>query len=207
MKKTIKISTFLLGILVSIAIVFVSCEKNDNPDPNNNVPNLRSITESENLVIEAANNFSFDIFSRINSEHQSENIFISPFSISTALSMTLNGANGPTLEAMKNTLGYGSMSNEEINQAYKSLVDFIFSLDKTVDLNIANSNWYTNEYHIKPEFESILSEYYNAEIFGADFSDPKLKDDINNWIEDATNGKIKDMLVEYVIDRSQLDPR
>jgi len=200
MKKTYKISIILLGILVSFAILFVGCENTDNPNPNNNVPELRSITESEALVIENSNNFSFDLFSRINAEHQNENIFISPFSITTALSMTLNGANGETLEAMKNTLGYGSMSNEEINQAYKSLVDFIFSLDKTVELNIANSNWYKDEYHIRPEFESILSDYYDAEIMAADFDDPKLKDEINKWIENATNGKIKNMLDDVPAD-------
>ncbi len=195
MKKSIKISIILLGIIASIAIFFTACQNSDSPDPDN-VPNLRSITPTESEIIENSNQFSFELLSRINQKHQNDNIFISPFSITTALSMTLNGANGETLEAMKETLGFGSMELEEINHGYADLVEFLFNLDKTVNLNVANSNWYKNEYHIKPEFETVLNEYYKAEIFGANFNDPKLKDDINNWIEDATNGKIKNMLDE-----------
>jgi len=53
-------------------------------------------------VIDSANKFAFDLFKPILSgEGEQENIMISPFSVTSALSMTLNGASGETFDAMK----------------------------------------------------------------------------------------------------------
>ena len=146
------------------------------------------------MVIASANDFAFDIFARINESNPDKNLFISPLSISTALSMTVNGANGSTKEGMKAALHLEDITDQEMNEAYKSLVEFITELDPKVTMNLANSNWYKQELSIKESFRKILEAHYNAEVNAADFGNPVTKDLINTWIEDKTNGKIKEML-------------
>ena len=175
-----------------LIVIFSSCGEVDCDC--NTPPELRPISVAEELIIESVNDFAFDIFSRINTSEPDKNLFISPLSISTALSMTANGAVGETKNGIKETLHQNTLSDQEINEAYKSLVEFITELDPKVTMNLANSNWYKQEYHIEEAFRNILLDYYNAEVNAADFSDPATKDVINGWIEDKTNGKIKDMI-------------
>jgi serine protease inhibitor len=186
-----QIQAFIL--LISIIIFGISCTETKDcgcvPPPD-----LRPITAGEQNVIESANDFSFDIFSRINATEPDKNTFISPLSISTALSMTANGAAGDTKQGIKTTLLQEDMSDMEINEAYKSLSNYLTNLDPKVIMQLANSNWYRDQYHIKENFKSILQEYYDAEVRAADFNNPDTKNQINGWIENKTNGKIKDMI-------------
>ena len=182
----------LLWLIIGIAFISLSCSENN--DCNCDPPELREISATEESIISSSNDFSFDIFSRINQTTPNKNLFISPLSISTALSMTSNGAIGETKVGIKNTLHQSDLTDEEINTAYKNLADFLTNLDPKVIMQLANSNWYKDEYHIEEAFKTILLEYYDAEVKAADFSDAATKDLINGWIEDKTNGKIKDML-------------
>ena len=68
-------------------------------------------------LVSANNRFGFQLFSAIHKSQSNENIFILPSSIAIALSMTYNGADGKTQEAMAKTLNFQSMSLEEINEA------------------------------------------------------------------------------------------
>ena len=193
-KKMLHMKNTIFSLyLISLITLFTSCGEQSDCGCNN-PPNLRPITAGEEMIIESVNNFAFDVFERINRAEPDKNLFISPLSISTALSMTANGAVGATKEGIKNTLHQDDLSDNEINEAYKTLVDYITSLDPKVTMSLANSNWYKEEYHTEDTFRKILLEYYNAEVKAANFNDPATKDLINGWIEDQTNGKIKDMI-------------
>ncbi|NJO03955.1 MAG: hypothetical protein HC880_21800 [Bacteroidia bacterium] len=52
---------------------------------------------------------------------ETKNLFISPLSVGYALAMTLNGATGTTREEIKEVLGLASLSDEELNRAYRYL--------------------------------------------------------------------------------------
>ncbi|MGF1636639.1 MAG: serpin family protein [Cyclobacteriaceae bacterium] len=191
--KKLDFSTSIAILLVALCS-FTSCEKQNITIDDNNLPNVRSLTTTEQEVIVSSNNFSLDLLSTINTNFESDNLFISPFSISAALSMTANGAKGDTKEAIKKALHTSHMTDEEMNEAYKGLVEFMLELDKKTDLQIANSNWYTQDLSIHQDFASVLRTYYDAEVKAADFDNPATKDLINGWIENKTRGKIKDML-------------
>ncbi len=180
--------------LLSACLVFLYSSCSDSGDCGCDPPNLRAITATEQNIIESSNNFSFDIFARINEADPDKNLFISPLSISTALSMTANGAVGETKDGIKATLHQGDLTDEEINGAYQSLAEYLTNVDPKVIMQLANSNWYKDDYHIKEAFKNILLEYYDAEVKSANFANPDTKDLINDWIENKTNGKITDML-------------
>ncbi|MFN3781626.1 MAG: serpin family protein, partial [Candidatus Kapaibacteriota bacterium] len=99
------------------AFILLSCEKaaTDVDTP------IRPLTEDEKFIISACNDFAFRLFKKVNESNSDGNVFISPLSVSVALSMTMNGALGETFEAMRNTLVFDKFSFEQINSAFKEM--------------------------------------------------------------------------------------
>ncbi|MHC1721150.1 MAG: serpin family protein [Clostridiaceae bacterium] len=150
-------------------------------------------------VVDSNNQFAFDIFRELNSEEGKKSVFISPLSISTALSMVYEGSGSTTKEAMENALKYKGMGIETINSSYKNLLLHLNSADSKVSLNIKNSIWIRQGEVIKEEFLNTNKDVFNAYISQLDFSKSDAAATINNWIKEATNGKI-DKMVNSPID-------
>lgn len=181
---------FLISMLL-IAVFAFSCNDESVEIPE---PIVRELSVNESEIATSANNFTFDLMTKIEEEFPNENYFISSFSVSTALSMVMNGASESVQERFIQTLGLDGMSPEAINETYKSLVAYIYRLDPSVTLNVANSNWYSDKYTIQSDFVNTLETYYDAEIFKRDFGDPATLDVLNTWVENETNGKIENIL-------------
>jgi len=171
------------------------CEIDDtiNPPP-------RDLSIAEQKLVSADNVFGLKLFKALHLAKPESNLFISPLSVSMALGMTLNGANGNTYEAMKTTLELNGLSENEINESYKNLIDLLTNLDKEVIFNIANSIWYRNEFSVEQSFIDTNQEYFDAEVQGLDFSNPSSLNIINNWVSEKTNGLIKNILDEQIPD-------
>jgi serpin B len=122
---------------------------------------------------------------------------ISPLSVSYALGMTYNGANGSTLEAFNEVLHFGDLSPVEVNESYKDLMEQMLKLDEKVDFSIANSIWYRLGFEVLSDFIQTNETYFDAAVREVSFSDPSTLDLINGWIEEKTNDKIRDML-DYI---------
>lgn len=183
----------LSAILLLFTLLFMSCSKNDEPLPKDPVP--IDLTQDQVALIESGNSFAFDIFNRVlESAGENENVMISPLSISYALSMTVNGANGETRDDMLEALRLKGISVDGINNSYKNLTRALLSVDKRVLMSIANSVWIENDFTVKKTFTDILTDFYDADAKTFDINDASAPDKINTWIEDKTNGLIKKMI-------------
>jgi serine protease inhibitor len=164
-------------------------------------PNIRELTPAEKGLVEADNSFGLKLFKEVVFEEETNiNICISPLSVSMALGMTYNGADGSTEEAMRTTLDLSDLTLEEINESYKSLIEYLVGLDQEVEFDIANSIWYHERFteNIKEDFLDRCNTYFDAEISSLDFSNPNAsKETMNNWVDENTNGKI-DKIVEHI---------
>jgi len=157
----------------------------------------RELTALEKQLVEADQSFSYDIFRQtVSYDNEEENLFISPLSISTALAMTLNGAEGETLDQMKEALHLNGMETGEINEAFQSLIELLVSVDPKVTMKIANSVWHDQSLDVEEDFLQRLENFYDAEVAGLDFKDSGSVDTINSWVNENTEGKI-----EKIIDR------
>jgi serpin B len=123
-------------------------------------------------------------------------VFLSPLSVSMALGMAANGARGETLDAMKTALGTSDFTRDEMNEAYRGLLDLLVSLDPKVDLGIANSAWAKEGFQIVPAFLDRVGTYFDAEARTVDFDDPGTKDVVNGWVREKTEGRIEEILGE-----------
>ncbi len=155
---------------------------------------------SEDTVIQGNTKFAFDIFNQISSK-SNDNIFLSPFSISTALAMTYVGAAEQTAEEMKNTLHFGE-NNLDFHNAYSTYVQQLENNALgNIQLSIANKIWAQKKYELKPQFININREAYLSDIALMNFAEKPEESrlEINQWVENKTQQKIKDLIPSGMI--------
>ena len=129
-----------------------------------------------------------------------ENMLISPVSISTALAMTANGADGRTREEMEDVLGSG-LTIDQLNEYMAYYISKLPAKDKE-KVYLADSIWFKDEpsFKVYDEFLGTNKKFYNAEIYKAPFDDGTVKD-INNWVNRNTNG-----MIPGILEKGALDP-
>ncbi len=184
----------------ALVLLLAGCEgQPTNPGPIRELP--RSLSTAEQEVLAASNQFAFALFRELNdarpdavgapAEPRQENIFISPLSASMALGMTMNGARGATFEAMRTTLGFGGLSQHQINASYRSLIDLLRGLDPRVQMLVGNSIWYHQAFPFEPAFLDTTRTYFDAEVAGLDFEDADgSASKVNRWVDQSTKGRI-----------------
>jgi serpin B len=145
-------------------------------------------------LVKNNNGFAFMLFAELIKEDREQNIFISPLSVSAALTMAYNGASGQTAADMSCALNFGDLTLAEINEGFKMLLSGIRNPDDEIELSIANSIWTSEDFVVKQDFLDRNHEVFSAEISSLDFNKPDAPDIINSWIEDNTNGKIEKMI-------------
>jgi len=188
--------TKLVLILLTV-LLFAGCNL-----PGNTPDEELDVTEKTARLIDAENQFGFELYRHVfASETEYENIMVSPLSVSLALAMTYNGANGETKTAMKKTLKVYGLTPDDINTSYLDLVKALKSLDPKVLLEIANAIFYRDDFQVENEFVTINKYYYDAEVSALDFGNEQQSlETINGWVAEKTHDKI-----ETIIDRISRD--
>ena len=146
-------------------------------------------------VVDGNNQFALDLYQQLAGASE-ENLFLSPYSVSTALAMTYAGARGNTAVEMAETLHF-PLPAEEFHPAMGGLIDQINDPAREgYSLAVANRLWGQVGYPFLPEFLATVEENYGAGLEQMDFAaDPEpCRLTINQWVEDQTNNKIKDLL-------------
>lgn len=162
-------------------------------------PSAPELTQCELTLVSSSNQFAFGLFGEVIAKSNGGNVFISPLSVSMALGMTFNGSAGTTQQAMKDTLGFTDLSELEINEGYRTLIDYLTLLDPKVTMEIANSIWYRQGLEVLQAFIDANLKYFDALIRALDFNDYAAADTINEWVSAKTHRKI-DGIVEKPID-------
>jgi serpin B len=95
---------------------------------------------------------------------------------------------------MSGTLGFESLTNEQINTSYGSLLSALNNADTSIQLSIANSLWANNKIQFKADFIEQAKKYYGAEVSSLNFADAGTLSEINGWVSEQTHGKIKSIV-------------
>ena len=193
MKKTI---SFIAICMLALGSVW-ACNKQD---PENNVEDPEHpetvednpyepviLTKAEQEINNASNQFGFDVYHKI---YEGSDMLISPLSLSLALAMTANGAEGKTAEDMLSTLGFAGQNKDDMNSYYQKMVTALLEADPKTTFEVANSIWADEKIGVKKSFTDITKKYYLSEVYPADFKTQATVDKINKWCSDKTHGKI-----------------
>jgi serine protease inhibitor len=186
-----------LGIFVVLLITvwLVQCSKNPTKTKDEvSDESTSDLATLEKRLIESDNKFGLKLFREIIEEEKDKNVFVSPLSVSMALGMTYNGADGETQKAMQKTLELSGLTIDEVNRCYEHLIESLTQLDPKVEFQIANSIWYHYTLPAKEEFINLCKKYFDAVVRGLNFEDPAAVDTINAWVEENTNGRIDEIV-------------
>jgi serpin B len=137
--------------------------------------------------------FAFDLLKQIAGEQPNANIFISPFSVSTVLQMVANGAVGDTKAEMQRVLKTTGLPPEVLNAACQELNQSLNSQTNVI-LNLANAIWFQEGIRLKPGFVATNGRFFQAGLAPVDFKKPESAKIINDWADNSTHGKIKDVV-------------
>ncbi|MFA5003475.1 MAG: serpin family protein [Methanolinea sp.] len=163
------------------------------------------VSENAKAVVQANNQFGIDFFSRLASDpaQEGKNIFFSPWSISSALAITYEGARNTTADEIRSVFHFPS-SYDTLRQGYMELSNGLNSGNSGVTLNTANALWAEKTYQFLPEYITTADQYYGAKTTNLDFvtKPEESRQIINQWVEEKTKDKIKDLIPEGGIDSS-----
>ncbi|KAG7316534.1 hypothetical protein KOW79_020075 [Hemibagrus wyckioides] len=149
----------------------------------------------------ADTSFAFHLFSKIKEGNKTNNIFYSPLSISSALSMVSLGAAGNTATQMSETL-HQNKAEDDIHVSFSKLMSELNKAGVPYTLSLANRLYGEQSYQFVEKFLNETKTHYKAELETLDFKSnaeaSRVK--INNWVEKQTKEKIKNLLVKGTVD-------
>lgn len=117
-----------------------------------------------------------------NIESKSDNVFISPLSLSLCLAMSANGAVGETRDQILKALSLPTDQLDKIDRDMHDLLVTLLQKGGQVELDIGNSVWCDD---LLPDFVKGVKDVFLGEarpLAG--------KDAINAWVNEKTRGKI-----------------
>ncbi|UCF44537.1 MAG: serpin family protein [Planctomycetota bacterium] len=199
--RTTKYLLILLIVLVPVGSSFAPEE-----------PHEKSYTE---IVVKGNNDFAFEVYSKL-ADRQEGNMFLSPYSISTALAMTYAGARGRTETQMADVLHFPttvsakppSGSTGDQKQFHSTFGTIVKALNArgnkgAYELTVANALWGQKGYGFLREFLELIEASYGGKLNEVDFRSAveSARQRINAWVEKKTKGKIKDLIVKGLLSR------
>ena len=150
--------------------------------------------ENLSILVNGNNQTAIDLYGKLSHKNK-ENIFFSPFSISTAFGMTFAGARGKTENEMAKVLHF-TLPQKKLHPAFSILIEKINAKNKLYKLNIANALWGQKDYNFLKEFKKLIYKYYSGGFYEVNFKTDTegARKKINTWVEEKTNRKIKELI-------------
>lgn len=156
--------------------------------------------------VEANNTFAIDLFHSL--IPQRGNLVFSPYSISAALAMTYAGARGDTESEMARALHF-ELGQASLHPAFNQLDLALVRTAKSssadehpLQLRIANALWIEKTLPVLKSYLDIIARNYGAGVRLTDFVNQyePARLQINDWVSDQTQKKIKDLIPQGVLD-------
>ncbi len=148
------------------------------------------LVEPEELreISSSVSDFSFSIFNILANEE--ENLFISPYSIHSALGIAYLGAKEETQKEIAKVLHIADINEAKIKTDFLLLKQYLENISDQTEVNIANALFLKEEIPFLETFKSDGKNYFEAEIDKL----PEEGKTINDWVYQKTNQKIEEII-------------
>lgn len=168
----------------------------------------------------ATNKFGIDLYRNL-AQDGDNNLCLSPYSISCALAMTLDGAAGETRREMASVLHLDPQS--DCDPSFAALQE---SLDKIgpetiriareskrdggpsdpITIAVANRLFLQTGYEFRPQFFSSVKEHFGAvpEVLDFERNPSAATKRINAWVAGQTRDRIRDLIPQPLADTTRL---
>lgn len=140
--------------------------------------------------------FGFAVYkSLIAKADPGKNIFFSPLGISSALTMLAKGAGGETYNQLVSALGYSSLTQDQIDEAYAHLFSMIQPRDRNQALSLGNAVAVRQGFSPLQTYQSDVENHYSGKLFEVNFDDSaSAVEVINRFIAEKTHNMIQDQV-------------
>ena len=149
------------------------------------------------------NRFAFDLYRRLATDpaYAEGNLFFSPYSISSALAITREGARSTTADEIESVLHLPT--NDTLRR--EGFADLNAALNRessNCTLRIVNALWAEETYSFLPDYIDVAARGYGANVTNLDFiENPEgSRETINRWVEGQTEDRIRDLLPPGSVD-------
>ncbi len=119
-------------------------------------------------------------------------MFISPLSVTLALSMAASAAHGAARASILRTLGLDPTVDPSAQA--KQTIDRLLESDPNAQLELAQAVWAAQGLTMNPQYVARLRGDYRAQIANLDFGSPDAPQVVNNWVDKATHHKIPNLV-------------
>jgi serpin B len=157
---------------------------------------------NQQTIVSGNNKFALNLYQNLKTNEG--NLFLSPYSISTALAMTYAGARGETEKQMAQTLCFRPMKNEQFHKTFGEIIKQLNASGEKggYELVVANALWGQKDYKFLPEFLTLVRENYGGYLQQVDFKTQteEARKTINTWVENKTKDKIKELIKPEILD-------
>ncbi|MDR1966609.1 MAG: hypothetical protein LBQ36_07845, partial [Synergistaceae bacterium] len=145
----------------------------------------------------AVNLFAFDLYKTLASER--ENVFFSPYSVSSAMAMLYAGASGDAERELRGVMRYADGIHESMGALNSAIAD-----GAPATVLVANAVWPDLTTELTPSYLRTVREHYGVDVTRLDFRTKWLtaEDAINKWVDEKTKGEIKSLF-----ERNSLAPK
>ncbi len=179
-------------------------------------PAGKDLGEEARLVARGNNRFALELYQKLSGGE--ENLFLSPYSISTALALAYAGAGGRTEEQMAEVLRFPTsakalqelgaarepMTQEQLAEAFGRIIKDLNARggEDNYELRVANALWGQRGYEFLDAYVQLVEKQYGGKLQEVDFvaATEKARQTINAWVERQTNDKIKNLIAPGVLD-------
>jgi serpin B len=153
--------------------------------------------QMEESVTAANNRFALDLYSQLakDPKYAEGNLFFSPFSISSALAITYEGARGSTADEIRSVFHFPE-NTSLLRRGYSTAIAGINSQNTSYTLFTANALWAEKTYPFLPGYINTAQTYYSANTTNLDFINDTdaSRTTINRWVEEKTRNTINDLV-------------
>ncbi len=191
---------FRLGfpLLALVLVAGFSCARWSAPAETRPI----AVTPDMKALAKDSNRFALDLYGQLRTG-PGGNLFFSPSSVSTALAMVYAGAEGQTAEQMAKVLHFRRPA-ERLHPVFGDLRRSwnVGDSGRGYRLSVADRLWGQAGFHFLPGFLAVTREQYGAELAQVDFKGQveDVRRQINAWVEDQTEGKIRDLIPAGALD-------
>ena len=162
---------------------------------------IPATSDAGKMVVEANNRFALDLYSELASEKPGENLFFSPWSISSALAISYEGARGSNADEIRSVFHFPGDDMTRWN-GFSEIIAGLNSGNSGYVLENANALWAEETYPFLPSYITTVERYYSGRATNLDFlnNPEESRKTINRWVEEKTEDRIQDLLPPDSID-------
>lgn len=148
------------------------------------------------FIVDGNNRLSLNLYQQM--KVNDENLFFSPYSISSAFAMTAAGAKGMTAREMYDVLQFTDIASPGIGWLNKQLITTTQTKPTSPIVQIANAIWPQKDLGLLPSFKNVVQKDFGGTIDSLDYAHDiaKAVAEVNKWADVNTKGKIQNILSE-----------